>query len=362
MKLPTLYCLDKKRNVREWSTVVVDQGSYSEIRMSHGLQGMKMIQDSRHVSCGKNIGKKNVTEHYEQACLEAQSLWRKKIDRGYRETTESAEKTILGPMLASKWDKKWFEPCWIQPKLDGMRLLAGRENGALKLYTRMGKNVTSLPHIMKSIEFLQEGEWLDGECFNKKLPFEVMTGLFRRKDPDPEYSHVLQLHVFDTFRLDSPEETFTDRYGRLQQMEFPNNTDLVKVPTFWVEEKTELMKHHWQFTRDGYEGLIVRRRDCLYRMKKRSSDLLKHKDMITEEFVICGAQEGKDRASGTVVWECLSENGTFHVVPKGTVQEKKYWWEHKDEFIGKMLTVQYQRYTQKGLPLFPVGLAIRDYE
>jgi DNA ligase-1 len=53
-------------------------------------------------------------------------------------------------------------------------------------------------------------------------------------------------------------------------------------------------------------------------------------------------------------------------VPNGTIESrKKLWaeWEaNPNDFIGKELTVQYQELTPKGIPRFPKGLAIRDYE
>jgi hypothetical protein len=36
--------------------------------------------------------------------------------------------------------------------------------------------------------------------------------------------------------------------------------------------------------------------------------------------------------------------------------------EQADSFIGKMLTVKYQEMSPDGVPRFPSGIAIRDYE
>ena len=56
----------------------------------------------------------------------------------------------------------------------------------------------------------------------------------------------------------------------------------------------------------------------------------------------------------------------FSVRPEGQIKDRKALWY---EFCagtydprGKMLTVRYQNLTDEGLPRFPVGVAVRDYE
>jgi len=79
-----------------------------------------------------------------------------------------------------------------------------------------------------------------------------------------------------------------------------------------------------------------------------------------------GAEEGKGKDKGTVIWICSitsgDDSGTFSVRPKGTFEERTDWFKNYKSYVGKNLTVQFQNLTNGGIPRFPVGIAIRDYE
>ena len=46
----------------------------------------------------------------------------------------------------------------------------------------------------------------------------------------------------------------------------------------------------------------------------------------------------------------------------GTLAVRKEYWENRDQYTGQMLTVKHQGVSVEGIPRFPVGLAIRNYE
>ena len=58
-------------------------------------------------------------------------------------------------------------------------------------------------------------------------------------------------------------------------------------------------------------------------------------------------------------------DGTFTCVLRGDKEENKakYLQGNKTDVIGKYMTVKYQKkYRDSGLPQFPTGQVIRDYE
>jgi len=138
----TLFAKDKNGKVKQWKIHVEDHGSYSRIVYSYGYINGKQIEYKLDVTSGKNIGKKNETTHFEQACSDARSRWEKKqnIDKYVDDLlTEEDEKEIKNkineeenekipaPMLAqdfNKHSKKIKYPCYVQPKLDGYALLS----------------------------------------------------------------------------------------------------------------------------------------------------------------------------------------------------------------------------------------------
>ena len=87
------------------------------------------------ISEGKNGGRANATTPEEQAMLEAQAQWQRKLKRGYVQDLASAQAgkvdaVIEGgifPMLSHKFrdhGSKILYPAYAQPKLDGHRCIA----------------------------------------------------------------------------------------------------------------------------------------------------------------------------------------------------------------------------------------------
>ena len=87
----------------------------------------------------------------------------------------------------------------------------------------------------------------------------------------------------------------------------------------------------------------------------------KYKEFMEEEFKIIGFHEGTGDEKGIVIWECETpDKKQFSVRPKGTREIRKELYDNGDKYIGKLLTVIFQEYTNDGIPRFPVGKSIRD--
>ena len=340
----TLYTMDKKGNKREWTTEVraVDDGSYG-IRRIFGQVGGKLQTSEKIITKGKNIGKANETTVRDQAILEAKSLYKK----------QKPDDRIL-PMLASTWSPrtKMSKKVYVQPKLDGVRVLVGRRDGDLVVLTRTGKQVMGLHQALRDPATLklQEGEWADGEAYNPAIPFEEISGMFRRQSESPD----LEFHVFDTFNINNISETFEKRCYKISR--WKNS-----VPTFLIDP-SRIEEFHDKFVTEGYEGIIIREPHSQYEIGYRSKNLLKFKKFDTNEFRIMGCEEGTGKDSGTAIFVCECSGGSFNVRPKGTLEIRKEYWENKTKYIGQVLTVKHQSVSQDGIPRFPVGIAIRNYE
>jgi DNA ligase-1 len=124
-----------------------------------------------------------------------------------------------------------------------------------------------------------------------------------------------------------------------------------------------MREFHAEMVRAEYEGTIIRNAEGLYRCDYRSADLQKYKDFIDEEFEIIGGKEGIGKDEGAVTFICLTEEGKpFDCRPRGTYEQRQEWWKKLGSLLGKKLTVRYQTRSDDNIPIFPVGIAIRDYE
>ena len=94
---------------------------------------------------------------------------------------------------------------------------------------------------------------------------------------------------------------------------------------------------------------------------KRSADLQKVKQFDDDEFRIVGVNEGRGKLQGHGIFSCETAKGVgFDAKMKGDTAELKKFYEHPENYIGKILTVKYQGFTAKGKPRFAVALRVAD--
>ena len=277
---------------------------------------------------------------YDSATKRAKTIWK----------NANTKATTVLPMLANKWEdrqKYISEPFYVQPKLDGVRLLVSKDGGI----SRTGKIIPGTEILGEGLE---EGQYVDGEAFDPNLNFEELTSTFKT---DPLK---LKFYVFDFFDLKKCPMTFEERWDVVKSL---SNPHYEYVETFSVKKHTDMNGFHKMFMQQGYEGTMIRDKDSMYEVGQRSNYLLKHKDFQTEEYEITGAKTGHGRDADAVVWVCKTQDDReFTVRPEGTIIQREEDYKNHKKYIGRMLTVRFQNLTALGVPRFPVGVVIRDYE
>ena len=375
-----LYSIDKNNKIVVWNIKVVNCDTHSQIITSHGQLGGKAIEHSVTVNKGKNIGKKNETTHFEQAVSEAQSKWQKKVDKGCTTSMpdtsvkidhSSNSPTVLFPMLAQDFKKhhqKLSFPCFIQPKLDGYRMIWNPSTGSAT--TRTGKpyaNTSTL--LFDELKKLQCDFPLDGELYvhDPNFKFEQFGVLRKNKNfskEDLDALNRIEYHVYDVIHTNN---SFDKRHRYLQTLALQNAVKIKIVPTFVCNNTADIKTFHQQFVGQGYEGSILRNSGGMYKCKYRSYDLLKNKDFDDDEFVITGFTFEKDTSGQNeplVVWICKTSDGnSFNVRPKGTETERKSLFKNADKYIGQKLWVKFFGYTEGNVPRFPTTAreSVSDY-
>ena len=311
---------------------------------------------------GKNIGKANETTPEQQALLEAESKWNKKKDEGYKETLEEVtlvkEDTdgFVKPMLATDNIKYIKYPCYIQPKLDGIRCLAFNQE-EVRLRSRSGKEINK-PAIKERLEEAElSNVTLDGEIYVHGHKFQDVLKAIKGELDLPLYYWVYDVVMPGTFakRLD-----FLSKLT-LKNLEL-GYAPFIFVQTRLIHNEQELQAAHKLNVKQGYEGSIIRNVDGKYEASFRSHDLIKYKDWFDAEFLIVDVREGKGKFKGCAIYTCQVDSNFFDCTSPGTLEEKKEAWNNREAAIGKPLTVKYQELTKDGIPRFPTAVAIRDYE
>ena len=384
---PTLYGKASTGKIKMWSIKVTNEKGVGAIITTHGYLGGKLQENTRLVTVGKNIGKKNETTPVQQAVNEAQSDWKKKTEAGSMtekmptaepeagtgtKAAPSAEKNtkaaedagvVPHPMLAHDYNKRGKDikfPCYAQRKLDGVRCLAISGKG---LFSRTGKAFPHMDHIRAEINSLPKGTILDGELYSDTLTFQEIVGLVKKetlKAEDAPKMLKIYLCVYDTVQDGTNEQRNTWLTTLFKTNKFKA---LRLLPTDVANNLDDVKRLHAEYVADGYEGLILRNKAGLYKVGQRSADLQKYKEFKDDEYKIVGFKEGDGIEKGCVIWVCETKSHKeFSVRPRGTHEDRAAAFKTADKQVGKKLTVRFQELTDDGIPRFPVGLAVRDYE
>ena len=453
---PTLYAIDKNGKIKVWTAAVlqpVDKklaaAGYASSRVTHGYINGKQQVAYRDYNTGKNIGRSNETTPLAQCISETRRKWTdKKEKEAYTETKpadcgegygdisggwcdaddgcdggdDDAAAAGSGPFLpmlaqtfnpadaivtgaagaagaGSKKKKVITFPCFVQPKLDGLRCVSyatrsadgGNDAGpVVALQSRTGAFFTGLPHIAAALRpYLSQhpSVVIDGELYTDQMPFEELAGLIKKKkitDSDVERLKKVKYHVYDIYDRAQSNMPYSERLvvlaaavrrcgcvandtfiagvaaNRVLRSDTDAATVVVLVRTEKVAALSDFRRLFAEFVEAGYEGIMLRNAVGVYRANYRSNDLQKYKEFMEDEYRIIDFKEGEGRDLGDVIWVCETADGKeFTVRPRGTMEQRREWFNDGESYIGKNLTVVYQELTEDGKPRFPVGKALR---
>lgn len=384
--IPELFARDTMGRIKSWKVTVESDGYTVE----YGLLNSANMQEKFTPTVGKNIGKANETSAFDQAISEAKSKWNSHWDKGYRPSvieSDNAPKRPQGCQDFRKAGHNMVFPCSAQRKLNGVRayFTAQRTQQVMdeilweiKAWTRNLKE-WKIPPLIKEQLFLlivecpYLPECFDGEFYRHGWHLQdIVSHAKRHHNEDKEQTYrktvdELVLHIFD---LPHPTRSAGERMWQLSKLKkwveerqerFPN---IYIEDDFIVKDREQMKVLHDEVTAEGYEGLVLRDPNGKYTYGSKVRNMMKYKEFIDEEFKIVDTLVDKD---GYGLFWCEIEvvkgiTKRFKVEPIGPKEDRLDIVENPQNYIGKMLTVKFFEYTKHGIPEFPKGLVVRDYE
>lgn len=369
--LPTLYSRSSSGSIQEW-TVEVNGDRYRTVA---GQRGGNLTTSKWSVCIGKNSGRANVTSDDAQALAEAKAKWKKKKKSGaFEHIADVDNETFIKPMLAQTWQKlknKPIYPLYVQYKFNGMRCIISCKG----MFTRKGETIISAPHIWAALEDLfivQPNLVLDGELYNHTLGEQLnrIIKLVRKtKNVDAftlaESARLIKFYSYDAYNIDGLSEAAPFLQRRQATVNLLKDIpEIYLTETIEVKSDAELDVFFDKCKVLKYEGEMIRVNGPYEH--KRSKYLIKRKDFIDEEFEIVAVNEGSGNASGmAATFTCKLETGeTFDTNLKGPDSLMIEVLAHPEKYIGQMITVVFQQYSEYGIPQFPYAdpSVLRDYE
>jgi len=264
--------------------------------------------------------------------------------------------------LAEKYEEKIvnFKDGWFSSrKLDGARCIAIVDsNGNSTFFSRTGKTFDTLGNVASAIKEAKiKDVVLDGELclFNPdgSENFQAIMKELRRKDhaiPNPSYKifDVLTHKEFFSKKGDSGNN-LEKRLAKLSLL-LEDNANLVLGAL--KQEKIKDQDHFLELVKEssdnGWEGLILRK-NSEYK-GKRSKDLIKYKSFFDAEYKVIDCEMGpfryvyNNKEKEEVMLSCVMIEHKNNIVRVGsgfTIEQRKFFHNHPEDIIGKIITVQY---------------------
>lgn len=257
----------------------------------------------------------------------------------------------------------------ITTKIDGMRCIMMKENGEVTFWSRQGQQIEGLVDLIEEAKRnFPDNIALDGELIAKETTLEdtYKNTMKTARTKDSE-KHNLKMMVFDgmdiqDFKNQDCQVSYLNRRSKLE--EFWNHIENCNyssdyfnlLPILYIgndtSKITELLNEQ---TAKGEEGVMINMCDAPYDFK-RTNNLLKVKKFQDCDLEVIGYEEGSNRLTGTLgALVCRYKEGNSVKVSGFTDKERTEIWTHKDEWVGKVITVKYFEETKNATG----GLSLR---
>jgi DNA ligase-1 len=355
----TLIAENKNGGKKFWQCYIVNDGDkfYTQTswyQITKTGRPTKVQYSEPYFAAPTNVGRANERNSEEQAYFEFDAIIKKQRDKGFLYEGEKSKSHPM-PMLAHKFrdhmDKvEW--PVYIQPKLNGMRMLFDGTVG----WSRGNKAV--IPEVIQHLQFNTDGNVLDGELMlpGNLLLQESMTAIKKFR---PELSPTLLYHVYDVVDNTIPYAARLEIIKEVCKNAPPN---VKVVNTLLCKTEEEINKNHKRFVTDGYEGTMIRNPHMVYEIGKRSYSLLKLKDFQDAEYRIVDIVDGDGSDKNLAIFILETDSGQrFNCRPEGNQENRAELYINRTKLIGKYLTVRFFELSKDGIPIFPVGVSIREW-
>jgi len=294
-------------------------------------------------------------------------------------------KPMLAADITDDLDKLRF-PCYATPKLDGIRALIFPDGVR-------SRSLKAIPHAITQGAFREpELVGLDGELI---VGSPTAPDVYRRTQSTvstKDHPDIAKLYVFDAYDPISHEMwSYSERRDYFRESVLDAcNQHVVIVPSLKCVDMDELLEAEAGFLNAGYEGLITRCPQALYKYGRstiKEQGMLKLKrfvdgeaEIIAMEEELHNANEAKtnqlgrtERSShkanlhgkgsmGALVVRDLVSKVEFRIGTGFTADDRNSFWRERDTHLHRNTVVKYKHFAHgaKDKPRHPKYVGLRE--
>jgi DNA ligase-1 len=292
------------------------------------------------------------------------------------EVKKLAKRSELAGRL--KHNPRYLEENFIaQPKHDGCNCVIGYKEGRLIFAkSRTGEDTVAIgpehAAFLKRVD-APDGVYL-GEAWDSQLPFHEISGIFRRKTPDPQAR--LQHIVFDFLTWEEWEQGYSNlsymsRVARLGG--FLSVPHAFKLAPIHPIVGFGVLAHTWPAATGldianklqaagGYDGLVFRDPDGLWHAGDNGTngEIIKVKPLLRVTCEVTGYIPGEGKYQGLVGSLLISYKGQEQGAGTGLKDHQRDQSEFQSRWKGKLVEIEALGETPDGRLREPRLLGIRS--
>ena len=267
-----------------------------------------------------------------------------------------------------------------QLKADGVFSYIIIQEGEVSFLTRAGTQWTS-EKLSKELKHLPNcvivGEALiieDGKVFDRKTGNGLLTKFIKREstlatledkaksgrtkakldlaEKRDEFNWIdstINFQVWDSVTLEEFENglstrPYTERFGEAIRLSFMTQS-LQPIPSYRVYSMKEAQAIADEYISEGFEGAVIKKLDTIWE-DGTSKDMVKIKEVYDADLYCVGIKLGKGKYEGKIGSLILQTSCGRIEVDCGSGLTDLDRNKHPDEFIGKIIEIQYNKFIQ----------------
>ena len=252
-------------------------------------------------------------------------------------------------------------PWLAQPKVDGVRAFLDLQHGRVVSYA--GKPLYNLGAALARAKQWADSSWgsLDVEVMVNGSFTDTVRYLRSKTVPDDLKDAQVTLWV-----LDLPGSTL-DQQQRIEALELRGETEdgAIRIPeTASVADEEAAREVYNGYRARGYEGVMLKAPDGLYKAGKRSRLWVKMKPEETGDALVVKVHEAMSAEGwhlgrvGSLV--CKDEDGRVVCIGGMDHALAERWWKDPDSIVGEWIEFSYMEKASKGGYRHPRFVRVRE--
>lgn len=329
-----------------------------------------LLQLSERKLTGNNA-RYEITNHIETLTRASQKLFIRVLKKDLRAGFSSSTVNKVYPnfipefkcMLAAPMnEKKLKNEVFVEPKYDGVRVLAYILKNNITFFSRGGKEFFNFEFLKDELfsvlkDTIESSDLLilDGEI--TASTFNEIVGKSHRKEEQMKNA------IFNIFDIPSLTRlALKERKIVLSDMFKKSTSEVIKLVPYLLCKKENIENAYIEFLSQGLEGAIVKDPFSLYE-DKRSTSWMKLKEINSLDLVITSVFEGTGKYEGMMGGVVgVDQEGRLKVsIGTGFSDEQRLaFWNDRISLIGRWIEIAYQNETVNDSVRHPRFIRFRD--